>query len=164
MKQVLVCILCLNVSLHAFGQRNYNGPYSGKFLDRVAFPIGGMGAGMFCLEGTGAVSHMSVRHHMDFFNEPGMFAAIHLKGVKNGSKVLEIKCPDWKKFGRPKSGRGNGQTLLGMPRFDNGQFTSRFPFAEIVLQDQDIPIDIRITGWSPFIPTDADNSGLPVGA
>ncbi len=116
------------------------------------------------LEGTGAVSHMSVRHHMDFFNEPGMFAAIHLKGVKNGSKVLEIKCPDWKKFGRPKSGRGNGQTLLGMPRFDNGQFTSRFPFAEIVLQDQDIPIDIRITGWSPFIPTDADNSGLPVGA
>lgn len=93
-----------------------------------------------------------------------MFAAIHLKGVKNGSKVLEIKCPDWKKFGRPKSGRGNGQTLLGMPRFDNGQFTSRFPFAEIVLQDQDIPIDIRITGWSPFIPTDADNSGLPVGA
>ena len=164
MKQVLVCILCLSVSLHAFGQRNYNGPYSGKFLDRVAFPIGGMGAGMFCLEGTGAVSHMSVRHHMDFFNEPGMFAAIHLKGVKNGSKVLEIKCPDWKKFGRPKSGRGNGQTLLGMPRFDNGQFTSRFPFAEIVLQDQDIPIDIRITGWSPFIPTDADNSGLPVGA
>lgn len=94
MKQVLVCILCLNISLHAFGQRNYNGPYSGKFLDRVAFPIGGMGAGMFCLEGTGAVSHMSVRHHMDFFNEPGMFAAIHLKGVKNGSKVLEIKCPD----------------------------------------------------------------------
>ena len=101
MKQVLVCILCLSISLHAFGQRNYNEPYSGKFLDRVAFPIGGMGAGMFCLEGTGAVSHMSVRHHMDFFNEPGMFAAIHLKGVKNGSKVLEIKCPDWKKFGAP---------------------------------------------------------------
>ena len=66
MKQVLVCILCLSISLHAFGQRNYNEPYSGKFLDRVAFPIGGMGAGMFCLEGTGAVSHMSVRHHMDF--------------------------------------------------------------------------------------------------
>ena len=99
MKQVLIGILCLTVSLHAFGQRNYNEPYSGKYLDRVAFPIGGMGAGMFCLEGTGAVSHMSVRHHMDFFNEPGMFAAIHLKGVKNGSKVLEIKCPDWKKFG-----------------------------------------------------------------
>ena len=164
MKQVLIGILCLTVSLHAFGQRNYNEPYSGKYLDRVAFPIGGMGAGMFCLEGTGAVSHMSVRHHMDFFNEPGMFAAIHLKGVKNGSKVLEIKCPDWKKFGRPNSGRGNGQTLLGMPRFDNGQFTSRFPFAEIALRDKDIPIDIRITGWSPFIPTDADNSGLPVGA
>ena len=164
MKQILIHILCLTLSLQAFGQRNYNQPYSGRQLDRIAFPIGGMGAGMFCLEGTGAVSHMSVRHHMEFFNEPGMFAAIHLKGVKNGSKVLEVQCPDWKKFGRPNSGRGNGQTLLGMPRFDSGQFSTRFPFAEIALQDEDIPIDIRITGWSPFIPTDADNSGLPAGA
>ncbi len=28
----------------------------------------------------------------------------------------------------------------------------------------DMPLDVSITGWSPFIPTDADNSSLPVGA
>ncbi|MGO8055767.1 twin-arginine translocation signal domain-containing protein, partial [Rhizobium leguminosarum] len=27
-------------------KRNYNGPYTGEFLNRVAFPIGGIGAGM----------------------------------------------------------------------------------------------------------------------
>ena len=43
-------------------KRQYNGVYTGEHLSRVAFPIGGMGAGMFCLEGTGAISHMSIRH------------------------------------------------------------------------------------------------------
>src|SRR5665213_1005645 len=40
-------------------KRKYNGTYSGLYLNRLAFPIGGLGAGMFCLEGTGAISHMS---------------------------------------------------------------------------------------------------------
>lgn len=31
--------------------RNYQGPYTGSHLNRIAFPIGGIGAGMFCLEG-----------------------------------------------------------------------------------------------------------------
>ena len=40
--------------------RDYNGTYQEEFLNRVAFPIGGLGSGMFCLEGTGAISHMSI--------------------------------------------------------------------------------------------------------
>src|SRR5690349_9234353 len=57
-------------------QRKYNGSYTGDYLKRIAFPIGGLGAGMFCMEGTGAFSHMSVRHRPEIFHEPGMFAAI----------------------------------------------------------------------------------------
>src|SRR5438045_5864926 len=60
-------------------KHDYNGTYTGPYLNRVAFPIGGMGAGMFCMEGTGAISHMSVRHKPEIFNEPGMFAAISIK-------------------------------------------------------------------------------------
>ena len=44
---------------------------------------------MFCLEGTGAISHVSLRHHPDVMNEPYTFAAIYVKGVENGAKVLE---------------------------------------------------------------------------
>jgi hypothetical protein len=46
--------------------RKYNSPYTGEYLNRLAFPIGGLGAGMFCLEGTGAISHMSVRNSRMF--------------------------------------------------------------------------------------------------
>ena len=44
--------------------REYNDRYTGDFLNRVAFPIGGIGAGMLCIEGTGAFSHASVRNTM----------------------------------------------------------------------------------------------------
>jgi hypothetical protein len=81
------------------GKRKYNTEYTGPHLNRVAFPIGGLGAGMFCMEGTGAISHMSVKNKPEIFNEPGMFAAICVKGVKNGAKLLEGPVPDWKKFG-----------------------------------------------------------------
>src|SRR5215510_14293212 len=63
--------------------KTYNGAYTGEFLKRVAFPIGGLGAGMFCMEGTGAISHMSIRNHPDVYNEPSMFAAISIKGLAN---------------------------------------------------------------------------------
>ena len=38
--------------------RIYNSSYSGKYNNRIAFPIGGIGTGMYCLEGTGYISHM----------------------------------------------------------------------------------------------------------
>ena len=59
----------------------FNSTYSGDRLNRIAFPMGGMGAGMICLEGNGSVSHVSVRHKPDVFNEPFMFGAIAVKGL-----------------------------------------------------------------------------------
>ncbi|GAA4084051.1 GH116 family glycosyl hydrolase [Mucilaginibacter panaciglaebae] len=146
------------------GKRKYNAPYSGQYLNRVAFPIGGIGAGMFCLEGTGALSHMSVRNNPDVFNEPAMFAAISIKGVPNGAKVLEAKVPTWKKFGNRDAGLGGtGGATWGLARFESAEFAARFPFADITLFDKDIPLHVDIKGWSPFIPTDADSASLPVG-
>lgn len=144
--------------------RIYNGSYTGAYLNRIAFPIGGLGAGMFCLEGTGAISHMSVRNKPDVFNEPGTFGAIHIKGLKNGTKVLEGPVPDWKKFGRPDAGNGSGGAITGLPHFHAASFKARFPFATIDLTDSDIPLAVQLKAWSPFVPTDENSSSLPVGA
>ena len=67
-------------------KRIYNGAYTGEYLNRVAFPIGGIGAGMFCLEGTGAISHMSVRKRPEIFNEPGILLPSLLKDKKMAQK------------------------------------------------------------------------------
>ena len=145
-------------------KRKYNAPYKNEYLNRVAFPIGVIGAGMFCMEGTGAVSHMSVRNKPDIFNEPAMFAAISVKGMKNGAKVLEGQVPEWKFFGQRGTGNGAAGSTFGLPRFKNAEFITEFPFCTINLHDSDVPFKIQIKGWSPFIPTDEDNSSLPAGA
>jgi len=146
------------------GKHEYNGPYTGRHLSRVAFPIGGMGAGMVCLEGSGALSHVSVRNRMDFFNEPCTFAALCVKGEENVARVLEGPISEWKYFGQPGTGNGAVGTTYGLPRFGKAAFVARFPFASVTLSDQDIPLEVSVTGWSPFIPGDADHSSLPVGA
>ena len=129
--------------------------------------MGAMGAGMFCLEGTGAISHMSVRHQLEFFHEPQTYAALCVLGDEPGdniARVIEGPIPDWKYFGRPDSGNGSDRTTFGLPRFGQAEFLARFPFAMIQLRDPAVPIEVQITGWSPFTPPDADPSSLPVGA
>ena len=142
----------------------YNREYSGERLNRVAFPMGGLGAGMICLEGTGALSHFSLRNKPEVFNEPCVFAAISIKGKSQVAKVLEGPVPGWKIFGAPGTGNGAAGTSFGLPRFDSASFRTRFPFATVTLADSQIPLEVEVTGWSPFEPGDADNASLPVAA
>jgi uncharacterized protein (DUF608 family) len=142
----------------------YCGEYSGDRLSRVAFPMGGMGAGMICLEGAGALSHFSLRNKPEVFHEPCTFAAISVKGSAPVARVLEGPVPGWKLFGQPGTGNGAGGTSFGLPRFRQARFHVRFPFATISLVDKDVPLAVEITGWSPFEPGDADSASLPVAA
>jgi uncharacterized protein (DUF608 family) len=152
------------VGWHRSGEQehSFNLAYSGENLRRLAFPIGGIGAGMFCVEGSGAISHMSVRHKPQLFHEPTMFAAIAIKG--GAAKVVEGPVPEWKIFGRPATGNGAPLTSYGLPRFTDASFEARFPFGNLSLKDPEFPFDVTIKTWSPFIPGDADNSSLPAGA
>jgi len=93
-----------------------------------------------------------------------MFAALCIKGLSHGAKVLEGPVPDWKKFGMRGSGNGAAGTTYGLPRFTKASFQARFPFAGIALEDEELPLSVAVTGWSPFTPGDPDPSCLPVGA
>jgi uncharacterized protein (DUF608 family) len=144
-------------SIHQF-----NGDYKADNINRIAFPLGGLGAGMICLEGTGRLSQISVRHKAEVFNEPFTMAAIAVKGVKNGAKILEGPVQAYKIYGNPGTGNGAAGQPYGFPHFSESVFQARFPFATVKLKDTDIPMDVEINGWSPFTPGDADNSSLPV--
>ncbi len=145
------------------GGHEFNGSYAGDNLNWVAFPMGGIGAGMVCIEGTGAFSHVSVRHRPDVFNEPLMFAALHLEGDPSFTRVLEGPVPRRKAFGAAGSGLGGVGKTCGLPRFGEAVFTARFPFASIDLAHPRSPVAASVTGWSPFIPGSADDSSLPLG-
>ena len=118
--------------------------YRGKQLDRVAFPMGGIGSGMLCLEGTGALSHVSLRHNPDVYHEPTAFAALHVAGAKT-ARVLEGRVPTWKLFfpwdhGFGSSGNGLGGKTYGLPRFARAAFRANFPFGRVTLADATMPV------------------------
>ena len=143
--------------------RVYNGVYEGTRLDQIAFPMGGIGAGMICLEGAGALSHVSLRHRPDMIREPGMFAAIAVKSPEPIARVLEGPVPHRKRsVDLSRSAITEVSSWWGLPRFRNASFTARFPFGEVALSDAAVPLTAKLTGWSPFEPGDADNASLPV--
>ena len=111
-------------------QHLYNGSYKGINNNRIAFPIGGIGAGMFCLEGTGSIISMSIHNNPDVFNEPAMFAAISVREIPNSARVLEGPVPGWKKFGKPGAARGGEGRTFGLARFSSASFMARFPFGD----------------------------------
>ena len=142
--------------------RGPDATFSGEHLDQVAFPMGGIGAGTICLEGTGALTNVSVRNKPAVQNQPGLFAAISLGGPGNLARVVEGQVPRWKLYERRHAATGNAPMGSGLPRFQRATFRAHFPFGRVELEDDALPISARITGWSPFEPGDPDNSSLPV--
>ncbi len=49
----------------------------------------------------------------------------------------------------------------GFPRFRECSFEGEYPFGHVNLSDKTLPIQVRVTGYNPFIPLDDKNSGIP---
>ncbi len=150
--------------------KKFNTTYTGDRLMHIAFPLGGIGAGMFCIQGSGMLGNFSIRNTPDIHLEPNVFSAICVKGKEeNTARVLEGQVPYHKIFGHPTVGElgimGMGNGLhgknYGLPRFNDNDFSSRFPFAAVNFYDETVPLDINVTAWSPFIPLNEDDSSLP---
>ncbi len=149
--------------------------FSDKNLTFVGFPLGGIGAGMYNVEGNGSFSGFSIRNAPDTNLEPTLFSAITVKGENNKSRVIEAPVPKYKIFGgalsplqgKPKNdlnitkANGSQGKTYGLPRFKSAQFYSEFPFANIAFADEKFPLDTSLRAWSPFCPTDADDSSYP---
>jgi uncharacterized protein (DUF608 family) len=145
--------------------RAFNSPYDEGHDAFIAYPLGGIGAGMLCLEGTGAISHVSLWHGPLVNYEPPLLAAIHVKGPDGGrSRVLEGQVPDRKIYRVANAANGHPGRTYGLPRFERSRFSDRFPFGRVALEDDGFPLSAVVTGWSPFLPGNADASSLPVAA
>lgn len=142
--------------------RSFNGAYESEGLAQIAFPLGGIGAGMICLEGTAAVSKFSLWHGPNLINEPLVFAALSVPS-ENFARVLEGPVPGRKKFPNFLL-HEDIQSLWGLPRFQSASFEARFPFGTVELEDDHSPLTARIIGWSPFEPGDEDDASLPTAA
>ena len=135
--------------------------FSGAQLRMIAFPLGGVAAGSLSLGGRGQLRDWEI------FNRPNKgyapnygFPAIWAQAGagKPVARVLEARIlPPYE--GPDGLGANNAP---GLSRLATARFTGEYPLARIDFEDPDLPVRVALEAFSPFIPHDAEDSGLPV--
>src|SRR5579859_1376243 len=148
-------------------QRTFNGDRA----TQVAMPIGGLGAGCICVNGSGGLQDFSLRARPETSALPAgftsnspeaAFAVLHITGATPATKVVEGPFPPFKIFDQGLQGQGLRRSgSEGFPRFEKCNFRGEFPFAEVRFSDSAIPLDVSLIAWNPLIPLDDRDSGIP---
>jgi uncharacterized protein (DUF608 family) len=145
--------------------------FSGDSATQVAMPLGGIGTGSICLNGYGGLQDFAIHERPATTALPAMwssnsnqaaFAVLHVKGSPSVTKLVEGPFPPFKIFDQGLQGQGLRRGgFEGFPRFQKCVFKGEYPFGEARLSDLAVPIEVKVTGWNPFIPLDDKNSGIP---
>ncbi|MHB0877654.1 MAG: GH116 family glycosyl-hydrolase [Anaerolineae bacterium] len=144
--------------------------YEGTRLDQVAFPLGGIGTGCVSLNGRGGLVDWEI------FNRPNKGSVLPYSfftiwaRAEGGSPVTRVlqspPSPPFTGQGRNGyAGLGFGvgrEDGAGLPHLRSATFKGEFPLAEIEFADAALPLQVRMEAYSPFIPMNADDSGLPI--
>ncbi|MBS4197608.1 GH116 family glycosyl-hydrolase [Lederbergia citri] len=144
------------VKLHS---SNTQRKYSGK--DQVAaFPLGGIGTGNVSIGSRGELRDWEI------FNRPGKrtimpntFFSIWVKqdGEEPIAKVLESRI-------NPPHDLSHGYhpiTGAGLPRMEKSTLLGEYPIARIDFTDSTLPLNVNMRTFTPFIPLNEKDSGIP---
>ena len=135
--------------------------FTGRHLTAIAFPLGGVCAGCVSLGGRGQLRDWEIFNRPDKGNAPTYaFPAIWAQAGnrKPVARVLESRIqPPYE----GSSGLGT-RNAPGLTRLMSATFTGEFPLARIDFADANLPVKVSLEGFSPFIPHEPDESGLPV--
>ena len=140
---------------------SYPRTFTGPQLAMISFPLGGVGAGSIGLGGRGQLRDWEIANRTDKGNSPAY--AMPSIWAQSGSakpvaRVLEAR------FQPPYEGQNGlgSRNAPGLSRLEGATFTGEFPLARIDFHDRTLPVAVSLEAGTPFIPLDADASGLPM--
>jgi len=135
--------------------------FTGRHLTAIAFPLGGVASGAISLGGRGQLRDWEIFNRPDKGNAPEYaFPAIWVQaGTRRPvARVLESRIqPPYE----GSSGLGT-RNAPGLVRLAGATFTGEFPLARIDFADPALPVRVSLEAFTPFIPHEPDESGLPV--
>ncbi len=135
--------------------------YDQEHLRAIGLPLGGIGTGVVSLGGRGNLHDWEIvnRPAKGFDLEQSFFSLFTKTSAgRKTAHALEGVIP-------PADYEGARGALVpnhGLPRFRNCSFESAYPFGQVNLGDDDVPLAVRLEAFNPLIPTDSDASGIPV--
>ena len=127
----------------------------------AAFLLGGIGTGNVSIGSRGDLRDWEI------FNKPAKglkipysFFALWCSdqaGKKQHSRVLEAPV-------QPPYSMSHGfntGTVAGLPHMKSSEMIGEYPFVSIKFADPDLPLSLSLEAFTPFIPLNADDSGIP---
>jgi non-lysosomal glucosylceramidase len=139
----------------------YPRQFRGRQLQMISFPLGGVTAGSIGLGGRGQLCDWEIRNHPHKgYRPPYAFPAIWVQvgSAEPVARVLEARLQS------PYEGPSglDSQNVPGLSRLETAVFTGEYPLAHIAFEDASLPVKVELEAFSPFIPHEPDDSGLPV--
>lgn len=126
----------------------------------AAFPLGGIGTGNVSIGARGDFRDWEIANRPDKGNWlPFTFFAIHTRGA-DGDTVTRVLESRLQPPHEGSSGRHMGK-VAGLPRLAGSAMRGEYPVLEIDFDDDVLPVQVSLTAFSPLVPLDADESGLP---
>jgi len=139
--------------------------YDADHLVNIAMPIGGIGTGTVSLGGRGDLRDWEImnRAAKGFIPKSGMigpFFVLYTKSADGDAVVRALEGPlDDLLY---EGSHGSEIVNHGLPRFQNASFAAAYPFGQVMLDDPDVPLDVRLKAYNPLVPGDVETSGMPV--
>ena len=140
--------------------------YDQEHLYQIALPLGGIGTGTVSLGGRGELRDWEImnvpakKYSTVTTGNNAPFFAIYAKPQNKEATTTLLTGPLYTQEYLHYEGRPVNHH--GMPRFAEATFDAAYPFGQVHLSDKDLPVKVTVKGFNPFIPADADASGLPV--
>lgn len=126
----------------------------------AAFPLGGIGTGNVSIGSRGEFRDWEIANRPDKGAWlPFTFFAIRAETLDGAAvtRVLESRQPPPY---QGDSGEHIGK-VAGLPRLASSRAVGEYPILTIDFDDDALPVDVRLTAFTPFVPLDPDDSGMP---
>lgn len=140
--------------------------YDQDHLYQVALPLGGIGTGTVSLGGRGELRDWEImnvpakKYSSVVTGNNAPFFSIYTRAVDAEPITTLLAGPLYDHEYLHYEGRPVNHH--GLPRFAHASFGAAYPFGQVHLTDESLPIKVTIKGFNPLVPGDADASGMPV--
>lgn len=152
--------------------------YTGDRLRAVAMPLGGLGTGTVALAGDGSLRQWQIHNQVNHLGlVPNTFFAVWTKGywvkgrlppIAPVGRVLQSAAL-YDSEGPPAPPTSNDHVVPAAPRRLLSQlpgvaeisYTGEYPIAELAYHDPELPVEVTLEAFNPFIPLNSKDSALP---
>ncbi|WP_406684726.1 non-lysosomal glucosylceramidase [Seonamhaeicola sp. MEBiC1930] len=145
--------------------------YDQDHIQKIKMPVGGIGTGTISLTGRGSFEDWEIMNRpAKGFNptlenrgpakQKGPFFAIYIEDGdgKKQTRLLEGP-PDEASY---EGAWGANSNHHGLPRFGNATFKAAYPFGQVLLSDNNLPVEVMVGAFNPLIPGNIDDSSIPM--